>query len=174
MSAIESVQLDAIEKFFHSAEAFCEFIDHSDDQTTETFVRNCAASLATVYADALVLPQVEPCEETIEYPEIDTGSIYLTIHSRLRRLDSYERFFNPYDPESAAAPLLGDDLAGIYRDLRAGLELYRLGTDCAIREAVFQWQFNFRIHWGRHLVGALTALHQIIAENLLTEDERSG
>jgi hypothetical protein len=94
------------------------------------------------------------------------------VHQHLKRLNSYSAYFDPFDLESGSLMLLGDDIADIYRDVRSGLEIYRQGTHCAIVGAAFDWKFGFSTHWGRHAVSALTALHEIMAENLLADDEQ--
>jgi hypothetical protein len=75
----------------------------------------------------------------------------------------YTTFFSPaklYDEEPVVGDL-ADDLADIYRDLKAGLWLYDHG---ATREAVWTWRYYFRIHWGRHATNALYALHAWAAD----------
>lgn len=59
-----------------------------------------------------------------------------------------------------AAGSLDDDLADIRRDLARGLALFEAGR---VEEAVWQWRFDFWIHWGAHLVSAQRALHEHLA-----------
>ena len=59
------------------------------------------------------------------------------------------------DEESGMGDI-GDDMLDIYKDIKAGCLLFERGE---WTEAVWQWSFLHRIHWGRHAVGALFALH---------------
>jgi hypothetical protein len=71
----------------------------------------------------------------------------------------YWEVFTPTKIESERDPVCGDlfdDFMDIYGDLIQGLWLYERGH---IEAAVFSWRQMFGIHWGRHAVGALNALH---------------
>ncbi|MBR7747363.1 DUF5063 domain-containing protein [Undibacterium baiyunense] len=70
----------------------------------------------------------------------------------------YSTFFNPANvgKEEPVIGDLADDLADIYRDLKAGFWLYDRGH---VKEAVWEWRQSFQTHWGRHATGALYALH---------------
>ncbi|MEP7292580.1 MAG: DUF5063 domain-containing protein, partial [Chloroflexota bacterium] len=109
-------------------------------------------------------------EET-KYTPFSAPQVYARVHEHMKRFDAYSAYFDPYDPNMGMYHLLNDDLGDIYKDVRRGLEMYQQGTYCAMVEGVFHWKFLFSTHWGQHLVSALTALHAIIAGNLLTSDE---
>jgi|AntDryMetagUQ889_1029465.scaffolds.fasta_scaffold07066_2 hypothetical protein len=60
------------------------------------------------------------------------------------------------DPEVMAGDL-SDDLADIWRDLKAGLRgLDEGGPEMSIR---WEWRWGFYNHWGPHATSALTVLH---------------
>lgn len=72
--------------------------------------------------------------------------------------DIYRVVFDPHDFAEKDEPVVGslsDDLADIYRDLAGGVALARAGH---IDDACFYWAFNYRTHWARHVVSALTAI----------------
>ncbi len=172
-AAIEQIQLTAIQRFSHSVEVFCGLMENQTVLTDGVFVQRCASALASLYADVLELPDLfdETCVET-QYRPFQAPQVYGEVRDRLQRLTAYSAYFDPYDPDSGTCHTLDDDLGDIYVDLRPALETYLQGTNCAMVEAVFHWKFQFSTHWGHHLVSALTALHQIMAENLLASDER--
>ena len=74
----------------------------------------------------------------------------------------YWEVFDPlHDP--AEEPVVGsiaDDIGDIYRDVARGLVLFELGERA---EALWEWGFNFRTHWGAHATGAMRALHAYLA-----------
>ena len=79
-------------------------------------------------------------------------------------IDGYWDVFDPLneaDKESAFNSL-ADDLTDIYLDLKLGLLYYDRGY---IIEALWEWRFNFDIHWGHHLVGAQRAIHSYLSSN---------
>jgi hypothetical protein len=172
-AAVEQVQFDAIHRFARSAEAFCAFMESQEPFADKAFVEGCAAALAALYHDVLALPDQwdETCQESDQI-SVDSAQVRTKIHAHLQRRDSYSGYFDPYDETSGRFPLLSDDLGDVYEDVRSGLESYRQNTQCTIQDAVFDWKFGFETHWGRHLVSALTALHAIIAGNLLADDEQ--
>ena len=69
--------------------------------------------------------------------------------------------FNPLQEEASVTNSLADDLADIYRDLKAGLSLYEAEHPI---DAAWEWRFRFQIHWGQHLVGAMRPIHEYLAE----------
>ena len=51
---------------------------------------------------------------------------------------------------------VGDDLLDTYKDIKAGCQLVDQGCPA---DALWHWSFMHRIHWGKHAVGALSALY---------------
>lgn len=58
---------------------------------------------------------------------------------------------------------LADDLADIYRDLKEGLTLTSV-KEYPSRGIVFEWQYSFETHWGKHAINAIAVLHSISAQ----------
>ena len=107
-------------------------------------------SLLDLYSKALYLPEIEPKDtEALDFdipvPKIDFG-----------QYDHYWEIFNPYHLDEPLEASLSDDIIDIYRDIKRGLLLYEKNKDI---EAIWQWRFNFDIHWGNHVVDAIRALH---------------
>lgn len=76
-------------------------------------------------------------------------------------LTSYWDVFNPLEETEPILNSLADDLADIYRDVKAGLSLFEARH---FTDAAWDWRFHFQIHWGQHLVGAQRALHEYLSE----------
>jgi hypothetical protein len=72
----------------------------------------------------------------------------------------YWEVFTPTDMDDVdQEPVCGDlfdDFLDIYGDVAEGLWLYDRKH---IEAAVFSWSQMFSVHWGRHVVSALHALH---------------
>ena len=95
------------------------------------------------------------------YLEGDDGCRRLT-RSHFAGRVIYRKVFDPY-AEPIDSELVGDvidDLGDIYRDLQRGLEHWRNGR---VAEALWEWRFNFQIHWGEHATSALRALFALSA-----------
>ena len=114
--------------------------------------------LARLYAAALVLPQAEP-ENEDRLPDVPAAESARARSNLAPFLGWYYRkCFDP-DPLQNEAPGmgdLGDDLLDIYKDIKEGLVLFDTGE---ANEALWHWSFLHKIHWGRHAVGGLFALH---------------
>ena len=77
------------------------------------------------------------------------------------RVTKYFDVFNPLTEEDPVVNNLADDLADIYRDLKAGLSLYERAKPI---DAAWEWRVGFLSHWGQHLVGAQRAIHEFLAD----------
>jgi hypothetical protein len=173
---IEKVQHDVLAQFADSAEAYCRLLETHTHLSDEVFTEQCAASLATLYRDALALPEshslpkLNPdCTEAHAAYEADYSNppvhALLTKRFAAHNVDRHWLYTDPFDPESSLTTRVSNDLDEIYTSLRKGLALYHLGTDCALLYAAFEWQFGWFSHWGSHLAQALPVLHQIIIDD---------
>ena len=143
----------AINTFAEIARGFCA----SCENTTVTDTQ-AASWLSRLYAAALALPEVEP-ENSDGLPDLPPGLLERAKNNLASFNGRYYReYFNPdasLNDESVVGDI-GDDLLDTYKDIRAGLLLFERGETT---EALWHWAFLHRIHWGRHAVGAIFALH---------------
>jgi len=151
----------AAERFVDLAETYCRLIDRRGKLGTEEFLNSVQRVLPQLYATAIALSQGR--RSNAEYPApVDSWEpIWADLRDNLGRWDVHWEGFHPYrlDPKDPMAGSLADDLASIYRDLKRGLAIWSLGTPKARRDAVWDLRYNFEIHWGRHVLVALRALH---------------
>jgi hypothetical protein len=79
-------------------------------------------------------------------------------------LTYYSEVFNSnvVPPEDPVIGDLADDIADIYRDLRRGLNLLDAGHT---EQAVWEWVFHLKHHWGEHATSAIRALYWYLQEN---------
>lgn len=68
-----------------------------------------------------------------------------------------------YEAWKTLGPRLADALAGVYRDLIDGLELYRRGTEDDRQAALWAWQSLYWQHWGDELLKAQAAAYRRLA-----------
>lgn len=90
--------------------------------------------------------------------------LFRSLGRKLGKRNLYWQVFDCSKDEPPVCGSLADDLAGIYHDVDEGVKLFADGRDSYVREAVWRWKFNFMIHWGKHLVEAMTAMHRILSE----------
>jgi hypothetical protein len=144
-----------IAAFAETARAFCDWCEGSQTAITD----RCAAFwLGRLYAEALKLPEVGQ-ENDWGLPDLPAQGLERAEANLTSFWGRYYREILDPTPELSDIPGmgdLGDDLMDTYRDIRAGLLLFDTGRE---RDALWHWSFLHRIHWGRHAVGALYALH---------------
>lgn len=155
--------------FVARAGSYVTLLDSLPLALSAALVARVASNLAALYDAALQLPALKATSREPLPPGTDGEGLKM-LRSRVNQLFAqysvYWIVFDPYD-EEGPTPVAGDlvdDLVSIYEDLRAGLDAYARGGDHA-REAVWDWDFGFKTHWGNHLTGALRALHSIISSH---------
>lgn len=113
--------------------------------------------LAGLHLAVLDLPDFGCGKDVIDIPSLSKEN-HVYQHFQNMPINGYWDVFDPLNQEDTQSVFnsLADDLSDIYRDLKRGLLLYNQGY---ITEAVWEWRFNFQIHWGVHLVSAQRAIH---------------
>lgn len=157
---------DPTEVFISAAREYCEWAE-SGWNSPISAVERARELLLKLYLAALQLPDTEP--EEIEIPQAENSPP----SSVCQRLNSfpvgyYWECFNPLvtTAETPVGISVSDDLSDIYRDLKYGFACLEAGHK---NEAVWQWKFTFQSHWGRHVLGALKAIHCHTEQNLFKE-----
>lgn len=138
------------------AREYCSFIDGSASYERAELVERLERHLVALYGAALSLPTGNPADEDVERVSQDEWAV---LHKRLgAQLGDASQYWIVFDPFTHESPVLGDladDAVDIYRDLMEGLAFSDAGKP---REAIWEWQNSFQIHWGRHAAEALYAL----------------
>ncbi|MCA1629324.1 MAG: DUF5063 domain-containing protein, partial [Acidobacteria bacterium] len=122
-------------------------------------MRRAQMFLSELHLAAIALPDLG-CGEDYEVKCSQKAWSYVVNKFAQLPLSGYWDVFDPLKEEQPVFNSLNDDLADIYRDVKEGLTLF---DQQYVVEAVWEWRFNFQIHWGHHLVGAQRALHQFLA-----------
>jgi hypothetical protein len=159
---------DVIKSFQLLARQFCKAVVSFDGRKSDELLAKIASILGNLYSAALLLPDVSPAtnrrrhskrnllQRTERYKHLSN-----LLAAKLGAVNSYWKVFDPPDKKSLVSTTLSDDLADICLDLENGLVLQRSGAPR--NDFLWQWRFDFRAHWGRHAVSALTAIHHVIA-----------
>lgn len=152
---MESAPIHAADEFAQLARGFCDWCEGAALPAPADV--SASVWLAKLHAAALALPEVDP-ESEDGLPPLPAVAA-ARAERNLAAFDGfyYREYFdpNPNLTDESVIGDVGDDLADIYKDIRAGLVLYETSQPT---EALWHWSFSHRIHWGRHAVGALFAL----------------
>ena len=152
----------AVKEFADIVRRFCVWAENLTDPKDED-LEDAQRFLCKLHLSVLRLPVLDSgnTEDCL------TRDDWLRVHKSFQQLplDWYWKVFDVFSGDEVPVFCsISDDLADIYKDLKEGLLLYDSGK---VNEAVWEWRFNYLIHWGRHLTGAQTALHQHLAANLV-------
>ncbi len=147
-----------LERFALASSAYCEWCESKPDSATNE-ARVALRRLSGLYALALDL-ELPTDIVGADGGERVSDDAWRDVFDRCAALP-FSYYSEVFDSSvtSAEEPVigdLGDDIADIYRDIMAGLSLYREGH---FASAEWEWCHSFRHHWGRHATGAVRALH---------------
>ncbi|MGB7413678.1 MAG: DUF5063 domain-containing protein [Thermosynechococcaceae cyanobacterium] len=152
----------SVQNFAHVARVFIDWVEQTEQEyTASAALRN----LGALYLSALQLPP--PYSEGLPDDEHQLGISASTldqIYIRASKLpfQYYGVVFNSLEmpPGSPVVGDIADDIRDIYGDVKIGLLLFEQGR---LSEACWEWGYMFRLHWGKHLTGAIQSLHDYLA-----------
>lgn len=152
----------AVVSFAECVRRYGEWIENIGEANNESLLAGHKI-LSELQFGALSLPSIEPNDSSRDF-DVDN---WKTIRDRLAEfpVEGYFKVFDVFAPgEAPVFCTIADDLADIYADLKEGLAYY---DDRDFIEATWHWRFTYLIHWGRHLTGAQTAIHQYLSDVLV-------
>lgn len=142
--------------FADLATAFCRWCE--DEEAGQATDERTARWLARLHAAALALPESEPTNDDGP-PELPAAE-FARAKARLARFAGrYYRYL--FDPdvlldEEPVVGALADDVLDVYRVIKCGARLHARGEQA---DALWQWRFSHRHHWGAHALAAAYVLH---------------
>lgn len=153
--------------FVTVATEFCRQLEQSEGSERGEFARMLQQLLPMLYLKASMLDEVE---EGIGYVEdIVTEEDYEYVRHQialiLRDADDYLDVFCE-DFRYSDTPVLctvSESLADCYQSLRNMVEAFRRGYDDAMEVALYECIQDFHERWGQQLLGALRAIHELLA-----------
>jgi len=151
----------AIEAFLENARAYCDWFEssHHDVRT----LRQTLLSLMQGIPYLITNDACDACQR--DFPR-RSHTEWTQDQARMSDLpfQYYGTIFNPI-AEIDGPPVVGDahdDLADIYGELLHGLCAHDAG---ATIYAVDHWLESYNNHWGRHAIGAMTAIESHLTQN---------
>lgn len=148
---------------------YCTVIEEGIDAAPAEQARHLATLIARLYSAGNTLNSV--WDDRLEHRSLAT--VTADEYEQIRRnMGAVLKDFDYYwsiDPlhtteDGIPKPMAGqldDDLADLWRDLKAGVLTWERETELDRLLAQWHWEFTFRSHWGTHAVEALRVLHRI-------------
>jgi hypothetical protein len=156
---------DEVAGFVAEARRYCALIESEEGGVASAFEKDCLLVLLRLYERILRLPSTDPPHP--ELPERIRHEEWQAVQKRTAKRTEYDLYWEVFEPFAENKPdalhgSISDDLADIWRDVKAGLLTFDSGQPNCIEDAVWHWRFSFGSHWGYHVadaIRALTALH---------------
>jgi hypothetical protein len=159
--------------FVTVATEFCKQVEQCSGSERGEFTAVMQRLLPMVYLKAAFIDEIE---EGVGYvdavvTESDYEYVRTQIAAIMRDADDYLDVFVEQFRYSDAPVVctVSESLADVYQALRNMVEAFRNEIDEAMEVALFECMEEFRIHWGQQLLGALRAMHELVASGQADE-----
>jgi hypothetical protein len=164
--------IDMSKDFAECSIEYCNLLDSYEKFDRIIFLINVHRILSKLYFLGSRLPIYE--EYSSDKTEMDnkTGSMsfYHTklndLRSYLNGMNDYFHIYNPIEMKNLD-PIhydISGDLSEIYDDLMSNIPNWSSGDKNIKADALWNWQFSWVQHWGKHALSALKAMHWYIEE----------
>jgi hypothetical protein len=153
-------------EFVRSANAYCNWLENSDQTGAVGFIRASLQIISKVYHSAVCMEETEPVMESSNekfVTEQDWSSVYQKVMNLLGKHNEYLRIADDdeFDRSDLVTHKISEDLADIYQDLKDFTLQYRQGIEEIMNDAVWEVMDNFDNYWGIKLLNALNALNKL-------------
>lgn len=159
--------------FVTVATEFCRQLEQCEGSERGEFARMLQQMLPMLFLKATMVEEVEESDGFIEdiVTEDDYEYIRTQIRIILRDADDYLDVFceNFRYSDAPVFCTVSESLADCYQPLRNMVEAFRRGYDEAMEVAIYECLADFRNSWGQQLLGALRAVHELLASGLADE-----
>jgi hypothetical protein len=151
-------------EFASCGNAYIRRLESGDLPDRSLFIPEMLALLTSLYAAFIRIPANEPYfddgnEKFVS--EEEWSEVYTKMTIALGRNNDYLDIPDEeeYDRSELVRRKISEDLADIYQDIKDFLELYRVGTEEVMNDALWECRMNFENSWGQKTLRAAAALH---------------
>lgn len=159
--------------FVTVATEFCKQVEQCSGSERGEFTAIMQRLLPMVYLKAAFIEDLEPGDGFVDpaVTESDYEYVRTQIAAIMRDADDYlDVFVESFRySDGPVVCTISESLADVYQALRNMVEAFRSEIDEAMEVAIFECIEEFRTHWGQQLIGALRALHELVASGQADE-----
>ena len=132
----------------------------------KAFISEAIVHLSSVYASILKTGQTEPVDDSAGEPAVNEQEWASIFHRMAKILGAHNEILRPaeegeFDRGELVIHTISEDLADVYQELRDCTALYSRGIEEIMNDAVWELKERFADHWGKKLLRALSALHNL-------------
>lgn len=165
-------------EFVTVAAEFCAYLERASELERKEFIDTVLKILPLLYLKAQMLPDADLTsdDELQEYVTEDSYEILrITLSELFGEKDTYLDVFvsEMRYSDTPVTKNISEDLADIYQDLKNFVQLFKLGINHTMHDAIVECNNNFKQYWGQTLVNTLRALHEIQYNTLGEENEEA-
>lgn len=164
---IDKVFSEQVIDIIECSRDFCLLLENNSKEKKSVFLAKVQNNLSSIYDGMIKLPEFESVIEDANekfVTETEWNFIKENSSTKLTKHDIFLELYVPVQQREmdTTSISLSEVFADIYQDLRDMLELYRIGDEKIMNDALWELKLNFEQYWGQRLLIALTAIHNII------------
>jgi hypothetical protein len=153
-------------EFVTASNAYCHYLEQLQGEEGKSLIRTSLQLLADIYAGFLKLGETEPLVDTAMEPTVteeDWSAIYQKV---LHILGPYNDYLRPadedeFDRSEMVQHTISEDLSDLYQELKDFTVIYSRGLEEIMNDAAWELGERFSEHWGKKLLRATLALHEL-------------
>jgi len=158
-------------EFVTSANEFCRFLGHLNEEEGQLFIEESVLLLSRIYSAAVRVGETEPVEESpleTVVTEMDWNLVEQRISLLLGEHNDYLRpaSEDEFDRSELVTQTISEDLADIYQEMQDFVHLYSRGLEELMNDAAWEVMQRFGEHWGIKLLRSLSALHLLYVSGI--------
>ncbi len=153
-------------EFAASANEYCKYLESAAEVSGLDIMKVMQRLLPFIYLRASLLPLLEPVMDDPNersVTEFDWTRMHESLLSKFGTNDPYPVAVAGGDPSDGLyTGSVAENLADIYQDLKDFVVSYRSGNEEVMNDALWEALMNFEEHWGKKLLNALAAIHEVL------------
>lgn len=149
-----------IEEFINTVRQYCSLIENYNDYKAKEFFKRISQIFSKINYAILALPDIpfsDVTDKELKHKPIDIKGL----HAKFGVI-AYHYSFNPFKNDEPVSNDLILDIIEIYDDLKEELDKHDKGDDELKQDAIWQLQFGYASHWGRHMAVAQSVIYHYL------------
>jgi hypothetical protein len=151
-----------------SANDLATFLEEFSEADGAGFISESLVLLSAVYAAMIRVGECDTSADAPPEPSVSEQDWAALFQKIARLLGAHNEIIRPaeeseYDRSELLTHTISEDLADVYQELRDFTSIYSRGLEELMNDATWELRERFYEHWGKKLLRALSALHDLQA-----------
>ncbi len=152
-----------IDELISTIREYCSLVENFINYEAKDFFTRVSQLFSRISYAMLALPSIpfsNVPDKDLKHKQIDIKGIKIKFGEII-----YHYSFNPFKKDEPVSNDLILDIIEIYDDLKEELEKYDMGEDELKQDALWQLQFGYVSHWGRHMAVAQSVIYHYLNDD---------